>query len=128
MSTSGDDHGPSPSSEVTNEGWMEKKEALLNSLSEGRSALKIDRQKLTRERQRLVSEIERLEEENHLMAKSVKDFQLQLSEKRRRSKTLVGKSEDLKKKLQTPKPEEEPETKKTKVKPKALSTKEIETV
>jgi chromosome segregation ATPase len=99
MNTAGDDFDRSPSSGVGEEEWTEKKEALLRGISEGRSALKIDRQSLTREKEKLVSDVERLEDENHLMARSVKDFQLQLSEKRSKSQMLFNRSDALKKKL-----------------------------
>jgi chromosome segregation ATPase len=99
MNTAGDDYDRSPSSGVGEEEWTEKKEALLRGISEGRSALKIDRESLTREKEKLVSDVERLEDENHLMARSVKDFQLQLSEKRSKSQMLFTRSDALKKKL-----------------------------
>lgn len=99
MNTSGDDYTRSPSSGVTEERWMKKKEALLKSLSKDRSAQKIDRAQLSTEKQRLISEVERLEEQNYSMAKSVKDFELQLSEKRRMSQMLFERSDALKKKL-----------------------------
>jgi chromosome segregation ATPase len=99
MNTAGDDYDRSPSSGVGEEEWTEKKESLLRGISEGRSALKIDRESLTREKEKLVSDVERLEDENHLMARSVKDFQLQLSEKRSKSQMLFTRSDALKKKL-----------------------------
>lgn len=99
MNTARDDYDRSPSSGVAEEEWTEKKEALLSGTSEGRSALKIDRESLTREKKKVVSDVERLEDENHLMARSVRDFQLQLSEKRRQSQMLLNRSDALKKKL-----------------------------
>lgn len=99
MNSTGDDHVRSPSSGETKEEWPEKKEALLRGDSEGRSALKIDRENLTREKEKLISDVERLEEENNLMARSVRDFRLQLSEKRKRSHMLLNRSDSLKKKL-----------------------------
>jgi chromosome segregation ATPase len=99
MNTAGDDYDRSPSSGVVEEEWTEKKEVLLRGTSEGRSALKIDRESLTREKKKVVSDVERLEDENHLMARSIRDFQLQLSEKRRKSHKLLNRSDALKKKL-----------------------------
>ncbi len=99
MNTAGDDYDGSPSSGVGEEEWTEKKEALLRGISEGRSALKIDRESLVREKEKVVSDVERLEDENHLMARSLRDFHLQLSEKRRKSQMLLNRSDALKKKL-----------------------------
>lgn len=84
---------------VTEEDRTEKKEGLLRGISKGRSALKMDRESLAREKERVVSEVERLEEENNLMAGRARDFQLQLSEKRRKSWMLLNRSDALKKKL-----------------------------
>ncbi|HIJ58051.1 MAG TPA: hypothetical protein HPP41_00080 [Deltaproteobacteria bacterium] len=53
----------------------------------------------TSEKQRLISEVERLEEENHLMAKSIKDLALPISEKSRVSQMLFKKSDACKKEL-----------------------------
>ncbi|NVM21019.1 MAG: hypothetical protein HWN68_04495 [Desulfobacterales bacterium] len=99
MNTAGDDNIQSPSSGVMEDDCAEKKEVLLRGISEGRSALKIDRESLAGEKERVVSEVERLEEENHLMARSVREFQLQLSEKTRKSRMLLKSSDALKKKL-----------------------------
>lgn len=99
MNTAGDDNIQSPSSGVTEEERTEKRQDFLRGILEGRGALKIDRESLTREKERLISDVERLEEENHLMSRSVKDFQFQLSEKRRKSQILLKRSDALKKKL-----------------------------
>ncbi|HUV49784.1 MAG TPA: hypothetical protein VMW78_02015 [Anaerolineae bacterium] len=99
MNIAEDDYIQSPSSGVMEDRWIKKKEALLKSLSKGGGVLKIDRENLTMEKKRVVSEVERLEEENHLMSRSVRDFQLQLSEKRRKSRILLKRSDVLKKKL-----------------------------
>lgn len=99
MDTAGADYIRSPSSRVTEEEWMEKKTALLERLSKDKGALKNDRENLARERGRLISEVERLEEENHLMAKSVKEFELQLSKRRRISQSLYKRSDDIRMEL-----------------------------
>lgn len=99
MKTPSEDNTGGPSSKVTEEEWLEKKDALLKRLSRDRRTLKVEREDLTRERERLISGIEGLEEENHLMAKSVKDFELQLSRKRRACQTLYKRSDDLKEEL-----------------------------
>jgi chromosome segregation ATPase len=91
-----DNTGRHPSSKVTEEEWLEKKDALLKRLTRHRRTLKAEKEDLTRERERLISGIEGLEEENHLMAKSVKDFELQLSKKRRVCQTLYKRSDELK--------------------------------
>lgn len=97
MKTPSEDNTGGPSSKVTEEEWLEKKEALLKRLSRDRNALRVDKENLIRES--LVVGIEGLEEENHLMTKSVKDFELQLSKKRRVCQTLYKRSDDLKEKL-----------------------------
>lgn len=99
MKTPSEDNTGSPSSKVTEEEWLEKKDALLKRLTRPRCTLKAEKEDLTRERERLISGIEGLEEENHLMAKSVKDFELQLSKKRRVCQTLYKRSDDRKEEL-----------------------------
>jgi chromosome segregation ATPase len=96
MDTAGVDYSRSPSSRVSEEEWMEKKKALLDRLSKEKGDQKTDRENLSRERERLISEVERLEEENHLMAKSVKDFELQLSKRRGICQDLYKSSDELK--------------------------------
>ena len=97
MKTPSEDNTGSTSSKVTEEEWLEKKDALLKRLTRPRRTLKAEKEDLTRER--LISRNEGLEEENHLMAKSVKDFELQLSKKRRACQTLYKRSDDLKEEL-----------------------------
>ena len=99
MKTPSEDNTGRPSSKVTEEEWLEKKDALLKRISRDRNALKVEKEDLTTERERLLVGIERLEEENHLMAKSVKDFELQLSKKRRACQILYERSDDLKEEL-----------------------------
>jgi chromosome segregation ATPase len=99
MKTPSEDNTGRLSSKMTEEEWLEKKEALLKRISRDRNALKVEKEDLTRERERLVVGIEGLEEENHLMAKSVKDFELQLSKKRRVCQSLYKRSDDLKEEL-----------------------------
>lgn len=99
MKTPSEDNTGRLSTDVTEEEWLEKKEALLKRISRDRNALKVEKEDLTRERERLVVGIEGLEEENHLMAKSVKDFELQLSKKRRVCQSLYKRSDDLKEEL-----------------------------
>ena len=88
-----------PFSNVTEEEWLKKKDALLKRLSRHRRTLRVEKEDLTGERERLIVGIEGLEEENHLMAKSVKDFELQLSKKRRVCQTHYKRSDDLKEEL-----------------------------
>ena len=97
MKTPSEDNTGSTSSKVTEEEWLEKKDALLKRLTRPRRTLKAEKEDLTRER--LISRNEGLEEENHLMAKSVKDFELQLSKKRKACQTLYKRSDDLKEEL-----------------------------
>lgn len=99
MNSTEDDHVRNPSSGEMEGPWSEKKEALLRGIPQGRSGLKIDRGTLEREKERVIYDIERLEEENHLMTRSARDFQLQLSEKRRKCQMLLSRSDAIKKKL-----------------------------
>lgn len=74
---------------VSEEAWIKKKQALLEILSEEREAQASERDRFTRESETLLREIERLENENHILAKSVKDFEPQLSIKRKTSGELL---------------------------------------
>lgn len=79
--------------------WLKRKHALLERLSKEKSTRKTDRENLAKERQRLIPEIDRLEEENHIMAKSVKDFELQLVKRREICQSLYEKSDGVKENL-----------------------------
>ena len=96
MKTSGEDIPGRPFSEMTEGEWLGKKQAILKRISRGRGRPKVERENLTGEKERLIAEVGRLEEENHIMAKSVKDFELQLSKRRRIYQTLLKRSDELK--------------------------------
>jgi len=99
MKTSGEDIPVRPSSEMTEGEWLGKKQAILERISSDRGLPKVERENLTREKKKLLAEVGKLEEENHIMAKSVKDFELQLSKRRRIYQTLFKGSEELKEKF-----------------------------
>lgn len=99
MKNTGGDVSQVISSGVTEKEWIAKKSAVLTRLSRVRSGQKIDRENLTSEKEKVMAEVERLEKENQLMARSVKDYQLQLSEKRRKAQIQFQRSDNLKKKL-----------------------------
>ena len=100
MKTDGKDSIDRPSPKVTEEKWLEKKQDLLKRLSIDRGPLKVEIENLTQARESLLSQIERLEEENHIMTKSVKDFEFQFSERRKKYQNLYKRSDELKEKQQ----------------------------
>jgi chromosome segregation ATPase len=99
MNSPGNDVSQSLLPGVTEEEWVERKKAVLKMFSKGRSSQRIDRENLTREKERVKAEVERIEKENHVMARSANDIQLQLFEKRKNAQILFQRSDDLKKKL-----------------------------
>lgn len=100
MNNPGNNVNQSLPSGVTEEEWLKrKKAAVLKMFSKGRSSQRIDRENLSQEKGSVKAEVERLEEENHSMAKSVNEFQFQLSEKRKNAQILFQRSDDHKKKL-----------------------------
>jgi chromosome segregation ATPase len=99
MKAPNEDNIESPSSKVKEEGWVEKKKALLKRLSTDTPALKVDRENLAAERKRLVAEVERLENENHALAKRTKALQTGLFEKRATANELFKTSDELMKSL-----------------------------
>jgi chromosome segregation ATPase len=88
-----------PYSEVPEERWPKKKNALLERLSKDTSAVKLDKKNLIAERNRLATEIERLEEENNTVAKQLRDLQSELLKKRTAVKEVFERSDALKRKL-----------------------------
>ena len=96
MKTSGEDIPGRPSSEMTEGEWLGKKQAILKRISRDKGLPKVDRDNLTGEKERLLAEVGKLEEENHIMAKSAKDFELQLAKRRRIYQTLFKRSDELK--------------------------------
>ena len=96
MKTSGEDIPGRPSSEMTEGEWLGKKQAILKRISSDRGLPKVERENLSGEKKKLLAEVGKLEEENHIMAKSVKDFELQLSKRRKIYQTLFKESEELK--------------------------------
>lgn len=88
-----------PYSEVPEERWPKKKNALLERLSKDTSAVKLDKKNLIAERNRLATEVERLEEENNTVAKQLRDLQSELLKKRTAVKEVFEKSDALKRKL-----------------------------
>ena len=96
MKTSGEDIPGRTSSEITEGEWLGKKQAILKRISRDKGLPKVDRDNLTGEKERLLAEVGKLEEENHIMAKSVKDFELQLAKRRRIYQTLFKRSDELK--------------------------------
>lgn len=91
-----------PFSKVTEEGWPEKRKALMKRLSRDRSRLKLDKENLTAERKRLATEVESLEEENHAIAKRAKDLQIELLKKRTTAKESFERSDESNKRLVGP--------------------------
>lgn len=91
-----------PFSKVTEEGWPEKRKALMKRLSRDRSRLKLDKENLTAERKRLATEVESLEEENHAIAKRAKDLQIELLKKRTTAKESFESSDESNKRLVGP--------------------------
>ena len=75
------DHSSSPAPIPGEERWMKKRKALMERLATGMSAPKIDREDLAKKKKECLLHVEGLEEENHKMAKSVKEFELQTSKK-----------------------------------------------
>lgn len=99
MDRRGEGDTRNPSSTLTETQWLEKKRTLLKRLAEERSPQKVDMADLSRERERVLSDIRRLEEENHFVARSVREFDIQLSKRRRTFQTLTKKSDGTKQKL-----------------------------
>ncbi len=62
MNNPGNDVSQSLPSGVTEEEWVERKQAILNVFSKGRSSQRTDRENLSREKERVKAEVERLEE------------------------------------------------------------------
>lgn len=92
------DQPSGPPSMPVEERWIEKRKSLLERLTTGRSAPNIDRKDLSRKREALLLKVEGLEEENHKLARSAKEFELQLSKKTRIYRTKLNRGDDLKKK------------------------------
>ena len=96
MKTSEDNIPGRPLSQMTEGEWLGKKEAILKRISREKGLERLERDNLNEAKERLLSEVEKLEEKNHIMAKSVKDFELQLSKRRRIYQTLLKRSDELK--------------------------------
>jgi chromosome segregation ATPase len=73
------------------------KNELLKKFAVWQDDLKVDRETLLKEKQRALAEVRNLEDENHIMARHVKDLQLQLFDRRKAAQRLFQHSEELKK-------------------------------
>ena len=98
MKTVNPGHSPAPASLPEEKEWMEQRRSLLERLTTGKNVPNLDRKDLSRKRKTLLLEVEELEEENHRLARSAKEFELQLSKKKRIFRTKLHKNDDLKKK------------------------------
>lgn len=79
--------------------WLEKKKAVLESLSGDNGSLRVKREDVVSETNRLAADVERIEEEKHLLSRRMKGVEAELFSERAKAKELIARCENKKKGL-----------------------------